>query len=103
MRFLISICLMLAAAGLSAADSKQPVITTLTGLVDQQGEEFVLSGEDAMQTKAVLRASGFSPDNFARFVGERVEARGELTTEGDRRVLTVRRLEDLKKVPKTER
>lgn len=70
--------------------------TTLTGVLDQKGSDFVLSGEDAMQTAAVVRASGFSEDNFARFVGLRVQVRGELTTEGDRRILTVKRLDDLK-------
>jgi hypothetical protein len=61
-------------------------------------QQILLSGEDAMQTRALLRASGFSEDNFARFVGLRVEVRGELRTEGGRRILIVKRLEDLKKL-----
>ena len=77
------------------AEARQSV-TTLTGVLDQKGSDFVLSGEDAMQTAAVLRASGFSDDNFARFVGLRVQVRGELTTEADRRILTVKSVEDIK-------
>ena len=88
--------LLLFGAACFAADRKVPP-TTLTGMLDQRGEEFVLASEDAMKTEAVLRAHGFSGDNFARFVGQRVEVRGEIRTEGERRILVVRRLEDLKK------
>lgn len=77
------------------SEAKQSA-TTLTGVLDQKGSEFVLSGENAMQPAAVLRSKGFSDDNFARFVGLRVQVRGALTTEGDRRVLTVTSLDDLK-------
>ena len=76
------------------AEAKQSA-ATLTGILDQKGEDYVLSGEDAMQPAAVLRASGFSPDNFARFVGMRVQVRGELSTEGDRRILTIKSLDDV--------
>ena len=78
------------------AEAKQQSATTLTGVIDQKGNEFILSGDQAMQTAAVLRAKGFTDDNFARFVGNRVQVRGELTTEGDRRILTVKSLADLK-------
>jgi hypothetical protein len=79
-----------------AEGKQQQSTTTLTGVIDQKGSEFVLSGEQAMKTTAVLRAKGFTDDNFARFVGNRVQVRGELTTEGDRQILTVRSLADLK-------
>lgn len=102
MRYAIALLLVLCAFPV-AGQERQNQGTVLTGIVDQRGEEFVLSGEDAMQTQAVLRAAGFSPDNFARFVGERTEVRGELKTEGERRVLVVKRIEDLKKLPKTAR
>jgi hypothetical protein len=102
MRFLRAVLLVWVAAVLTAADQKDSP-ATLTGVIDQKGTEFVLSAEDDMRTRAVLRARGFSPDNFARFVGERVEVRGELRTEGDRRVLEVKRLDDLKKVPRTQK
>jgi len=82
------------------SEAKQSV-TTLTGVLDQKNGQFVLSSEDTMQPAAVLRAKGFSEDNFARFVGLRVEVRGELTTEGDRRVLTVASLNDLKSLGPT--
>lgn len=99
--FFVIVVLCLAAGAIFAADRKDSSAVTMTGILDQQGEDFVLSGEDAMRTKAILRASGFSPDNFARFVGERVEVRGELQTEGDRRILVVKRLEDLRKIDRT--
>ena len=77
------------------AEAKQSV-TTLTGVLDQKGEDYVISGEDAMQPAAVLRASGFSPDNFARFLGMKVQVRGEVSTDGDRRILTMKSLDDVK-------
>jgi hypothetical protein len=79
------------------AEVKQPV-TTITGILDQTGDDFVVSGEDSMKTSAVLRAQGFSPDNFARFVGNRVEVQGELSSEGERRILLVKSLHHLKKL-----
>lgn len=79
------------------SEAKQSV-TTLTGVIDQQGDDYVLSGDESMKTNAVLRAQGFSQDNFARFVGNRVEVRGEMRTEGDRRILTVTSLDHLKRL-----
>jgi hypothetical protein len=102
MRFLRAVLLVWLAAASFAADKKDSP-ATLTGVIDQKGTEFVLSAEPDMRTQAFLRARGFTPDNFARFVGERVEVRGELRMEGDRRILEVRRLEDLKKIPRTEK
>ena len=85
------------AKGRDRAEAKQ-ALTTLTGVLDQNGDDFVLSGEDAMRTVAVLRAQGFTADNFARFVGNRVEVRGELISEGERRVMVVKSLDHLKKL-----
>ena len=82
-------------------------VTTSTGVVDQVGDKFVLAGEEAIRPRAVLRAEGFSPDNFARFVGQRVEIRGRLISEGDQKILVVKSVRDIKRIdrtpPKSER
>lgn len=98
---LFSACLAIvpAAAQKSAkgrGEAKQP-LTTVAGILDQNGDDFVIRSADSMGTAAVLRAEGFSADNFARFVGNRVEARGEISTEGERKILTIRSLDHLKK------
>ena len=87
--------------GQPGREAKQSV-TTLTGVIDQEGEDYVLTGEEAMKTTAILRARGFSQDNFAHFVGNRVQVRGEMATEGDRRILTIRSLNDLTRLGPAE-
>lgn len=99
--FLLAACISLAPAADKDTKSRnrteaKQVLTTLTGVIDQAGDEFILSSEDTMGTKAVLRAQGFTADNFARFVGNRVEVRGEMQVEGERRVLMVKSLDHLK-------
>jgi hypothetical protein len=72
---------------------------THRGVIDQKESEFVLSDADSMEPIATLRGAGFSKDNFARFVGMPVEVRGKITTEQGVKVLTVRRISDVKPVP----
>lgn len=72
--------------------------TVYTGVIDQQGGSYVLAGEEEIRAKAVLRAEGFSEDNFARFIGQRVEILGQLQTEGERTMLIVRSIADIRKL-----
>ena len=71
--------------------------TVLTGVVDQVGDRFVLAGEDDIRPRAILRAEGFSPDNFARFVGHHVRVRGRVLTEGSETVLVVKSVENIER------
>lgn len=96
--------------GLSSVNAEQPVrrkpenrtpareATVLTGVVDQIGDKFVLAGEESIRPQAILRADGFSPDNFARFVGHRVQIRGRLVTEQGEQILVVRSVSDVKNI-----
>jgi hypothetical protein len=47
----------------------------------------------------VLHGKGFTDDNFARFVGLRVTISGDMVTEGGRKVLYVRNLSDIQRLP----
>ena len=49
---------------------------TVTGCLDQHGETYVLTGDRELRVKYTLRGAGFSDDNFARYLGHRVEVRG---------------------------
>ena len=71
---------------------------TIVGLVDQTGNDFVIASEDGMRPIAKLEAVGFSNDNFARFVGARVRAKGELTRTDKGPVLRISSLDDVVKV-----
>lgn len=96
--------------GLSSVIAEQPVrrkagnrtptrkATVLTGVVDQIGDKFVLAGEESIRPHAILRADGFSPDNFARFVGHRVQIRGRLVIEQGEQILVVKSVSDVKNI-----
>jgi hypothetical protein len=75
---------------------------TFVGVIDQTGNDFILTYEDSMEKKALLRSQGFSSDNFARFVGHRVEVRGDIEAEGERQVLTVKSLNNLKRIDESQ-
>jgi hypothetical protein len=72
---------------------------TLTGVVDQSGENYILADTERVQPLAVLHGKGFTDDNFARFVGLRVTISGDMVTEGGRKVLYVRNLSDIQRLP----
>jgi hypothetical protein len=106
----VIIALMLAVATCAVESQQAPEgsreapakATTMTGVVDQVGSEYVLLRGKHMEDKTYLRAQGFSPDNFARFVGLRVQVEGRISTEGDRRVLVIRNLSSFKQLPPEE-
>ena len=96
-----SLIAMLFVCGLTVAGAEEPAgdkATVLTGIVDQVGNSFVLAGEECVRPKATLRAEGFGSDNFARFVGHRVQVRGRVLTEGGEQILVVRRVADIKRI-----
>jgi hypothetical protein len=102
MRSLLLILALAAVTALTGQQSKQAPAAdaqVYKGVVDQKDEEFVLADADTMQPIATLRGAGFNKDNFARFVGMPVEVRGKLSTEQGAKILTVRRIDDVKPVP----
>lgn len=73
------------------------------GVIDQRATEFVLADSENMEKIAELRGRGFSKDNFARFVGEYVEVKGRMVTERGEKILHVRAIEDVQRVPYTNK
>ena len=76
--------------------------TMIVGIVDQVGMDYVIGEGKNIEGKMYLRAQGFSPDNFARYVGERVQVEGRIGTDGDRRTFTVTKLGSIKTLPPEE-
>jgi len=67
----------------------------MTGCIDQRGENYVLTGDDELKKKAVLRGRTFSDDNFARYLGHKVKVQGSAVTEGEDAVINVDRIDDI--------
>lgn len=90
-----AICLLLAVcfAGVSFQDKPY------RGVIDQKEADFVLVDHDTMETIAVLKGRGFDKENFARFVGDPVEVRGTLEDERGVKVLYVRAIGNIKRIP----
>jgi hypothetical protein len=72
---------------LSASPDKNPKKTTpsspktnqetMTGCLDQRGERYVLTSETDMTAVTQLKGKGFSDDNFARYIGQKVTIQGK--------------------------
>ena len=59
--------------------SRKPSATeTITGCVDERSAQFILRSDDMLKELAKLEPVGFDSTNFARFVGHRVAATGQL-------------------------
>jgi hypothetical protein len=85
----------LAACLLAAPAEKKapkPAETTMTGCVDQRGDNFVLTGDERLDAVAVLHGDGFSDDSFARHMGHKVTVQGTLSRERDQQVMRVRKI-----------
>jgi hypothetical protein len=111
MRFPWAFLILLAIAPLSAqtaSNSKKPAkkaataAQTLTGCVDEKQSQFVLRTDDSLRELATLEPVGFDATNFARFVGHKVEAKGQLakTAEGAP-VLRVSSIEHIRNISDT--
>lgn len=68
---------------------------TMTGCIDQRGERYILTEDERLNKRAVLRGRAFSDDNFARYVGHRVTVQGSSSPEGEERIISVDRLDDV--------
>ena len=83
MKVLIAVFL---AGTLSAGPDKDTkpaknVGTELTGCLDQTRERYVIKSETDMTVVTELKGKGFSDDNFARYLGQKVTVHG--TSKGD--------------------
>jgi hypothetical protein len=50
--------------------------TSITGCLDQRGEEYVIRSTDDMARVTAVKGKGFSNDNFARYIGQQVRVQG---------------------------
>lgn len=90
-RYLVACLILLATPGVAQAPKKD----TLTGCVDQRGNDFVLAGDKELHEIAVLHYVGMSDDNFAREVGHKVTVEGTLSKEGGTPVMRVTKLKTI--------
>jgi hypothetical protein len=87
-RYLIVCLVLISIPCVAQAPKKQ----TLTGCVDQRGNDFVLTGDKELHDIAVLHYVGISDDNFAREVGHKVTVEGTLSKKGNTRIMRVTKL-----------
>jgi hypothetical protein len=74
--------------------------TTLTGVIVQKNEEFLIAETENMTPLAVFQGVEFATENLANFVGQKVKARGTLMTGKDgRKILRVKTMADIEKIP----
>jgi hypothetical protein len=98
MRTVLMICL----AGLLVASAQEKpkgatkaAVSTMTGCIDQRGEQYVLTGDKELNAVAVLHGEGFSDDNFARYMGHKVTLEGTSSREGEALTVRVRKITDI--------
>ena len=88
--------LALAIAALCLAAEDKP--TTLTGVINQEGEDYVIAETESMKPIATLQGVEFTTENFANFIGQTVKMRGTLITpKQGRKILRVRTLADIQR------
>jgi len=88
--------LALAIAALCLAAEDKP--TTLTGVINQEGEDYVIAETESMKPIATLQGVEFTTENFANFIGQTVKVRGTLITpKQSRKILRVRTLADIQR------
>jgi len=78
--------------GPERADQKR---VTIAGCIDQRGDKYILTGDDELKKKAVLRGRTFSDENFARYLGHKVKVQGSAATDGEGAVINVDRIDDI--------
>jgi hypothetical protein len=82
-------------AGTSTDTAAVPVSkdTTATGCLDEQpGPVYVLRGDPQLKVILELEAVGFTAENFARYLGQKVELHGDIYRRGKRDFMKVRKI-----------
>jgi hypothetical protein len=65
-----------------------------TGCLDEQpGPRYVLRGEEQLKVLVELEADGKSPENFARYLGQKMTVYGDRYRQGSREFIRVRKVE----------
>ena len=73
--------------------------TTLTGVIVQKNEEFLIAEPENMTPLAVLQGVEFATENLANFVGQTVKVRGTLASAKDgRKILRVKTMANIEKI-----
>ena len=84
-------------------EEKASQASVVVGILDQDDEEFIVGKDKGLTEQVSLRAEGFTPDNFAKFVGQRVHVQGKFGMHGTRKIITVTNLENIKTLPPEEK
>lgn len=97
---ILTLALLLALApAAGAAEAKNPKsqakTAKVTGCLDQSGTNYVLVGDTMLKRIARLEPVGFEKQSFAKYVGHKVELRGNVTGEGTETVVHVRSIKDI--------
>lgn len=101
--FVLALNMILATATVSAAAQKDPNqttrghTTTITGVIIQQGSDYMVAEPQEMKPIAVLEGVGFQTGHFANYMGQKVRVRGVLDTTGERKLLRVTSAADIEK------
>ena len=75
-------------------------IATLTGVVYQKDDDFVIAETETMKPLAVLEGVEFSTGHFANYVGQTVRVKGTLITNKEgKKTLRVQKVADIEKLP----
>jgi len=75
--------------------AEKAATSTMTGCVDQRGDNYVLTGDKELNAFAVLHGEGFSDDNFARYMGHKVSVEGSTSRDGENVTVKVKKITDL--------
>jgi len=69
---------------------KKTADSSLTGCMDEQDGKYVLLEEKTVRKLADLKAEGFSQEDFAKYVGQKVTVRGQSAGDEGRSVFNAR-------------
>jgi hypothetical protein len=76
-----------------ATKEKKSSQSALTGCLDEQDGRYVLLEEKTVRKLADLQADGFAEEGFAKYMGQKVTVRGQVTAVEGRSVFRVRAVE----------
>jgi hypothetical protein len=101
--YVLALNMILATATASVAAQNEPRqttqghTTTITGVIIQQGPDYMIAEPNEMTPIAVLQGVDFQTGHFANYMGQMVRVRGILDTTGERKLLRVKSIGDIEK------
>jgi hypothetical protein len=76
--------------------AQSPKAGTASGCLDEQaGPQYVLRGETELKLLMFLEPDGFPAENFARYLGHRVEVSGSTAVQGQKTVMKVKTIKSV--------